>query len=80
MRAIRELQSYLHDGTLQDIIAAHLHATSVLDDNEDVIAISVGEPDAEGKRPINLKIIKTQDVELIVHTSSKDQVNEFRAD
>lgn len=67
-RVIRDLQSWLHDGTLQDIITAHLHAVSVLDDDEDVVALSVGEPDAEGKRPINLKIIKTKEVELIVHS------------
>lgn len=68
MRHIRELQSYIHDGTLQDIIAVHLQAMSIVNDDEEFISITVGERQADGKRPINYKIIKTREVELIVHS------------
>lgn len=68
MRVIKELQSFIHDGTLQDIIAVHLQAMSIVDDDEEFISISVGERQPDGKRPITYKIIKTREVELIVHS------------
>lgn len=67
-RTIRELTSFIHDGTLQDLIAVHLQACSVVNDDEEFISITVGEPNAEGVRPINYKIIKYKEAELIVHS------------
>lgn len=67
-RMIREIQSYIHDGTLQDLIAVHLQAMSVVNDDEEFISISVGEANSDGVRPISYKIIKHKEVELIVHS------------
>lgn len=68
MSDIRELRSYLSNDTLLDIIAAHLTATSVIDDDEDVLTLRIGEVNEENKRPIYLEIIKMKEVELIVHS------------
>lgn len=68
MSTIRELQSFIHDGTLRDLIAAHLYATTMVNDDEEVLELLLGEPDSSGVRPINFKIIKNKEVELIVHS------------
>jgi hypothetical protein len=67
-RNIRDFESFIHDGTLKDIIAAHLYATTLVADDEEVLELTVGEPDREGVRPIRYKTIKEKEVELIIHT------------
>lgn len=68
MRNIRTLEVYLNDNTLKDIIAAHLYATTHVSDDEEVLELTVGEPDRDGVRPIRYSIIKNKEVELIVHS------------
>lgn len=67
-RAIRELTSFLHDGTLQNLVAVHLQACSLVNDDEEFISISIGEPNEEGIRPIIYQIIKHKEAELIIHS------------
>lgn len=77
---ILEHESFIHERVLQDLIAAHLYATTTVADDEEVLELTVSSPDNVGLRTINYKTIKNKDVELIIHASSKDQVNEFCAD
>lgn len=67
-RPIRDLECYLHDETLKDIVAAHLYSMTMLQDDEEVLELTLGPPNAEGVRPIRFKTIKTREVELIVHS------------
>lgn len=67
-RPIRNLESYISDGTVKDLIAAHLYATTLVSDDEEVLELDLGEPNREGVRPIRYKIIKNKEVELIVHS------------
>lgn len=74
---IENRESYIHDRILQDLIAAHLQAMSVIPSSVEVQDMSISAPDRTGLRTITYKTFKTKAVELIVHTSSKDQVNEL---
>lgn len=67
-RLIRDLECYLHDETLKDIIAAHLYAVTMVRDDEEVLELLLGLPNADGVRPIRFKTIKHREVELIVHS------------
>lgn len=77
---IQDRESFIHERVLQDLIAAHLYATTTVADDEEVLELTVGPPDHAGLRTILYKTIKNKDVELIIHTSSKDQVNELCTD
>lgn len=68
MRNIRTIEVYLNDNTLKDIIAAHLYATSTVHDNEEVLEVVLGEPNAENIRPIQFKVIENREIELIIHS------------
>lgn len=64
---IQNLEIYLNETTLKDIIAAHLHAVSVVADEDEILEITLGEI-VNNMRQIIYKRIKTREVELIVHT------------
>ena len=66
-RAIRDLTIYLNDGTLKDIIAAHLYAITVVHDDEEVLELSLSEPEND-VREVRFKLIKNKEVEVIVHS------------
>ena len=68
MPRVRNQESYIHDETLKDLIAAHLYATTLLNDNEEVLSLTIGLPNADGIRPIQYTYIKNKEVELIVHS------------
>lgn len=68
LNPIRDRESYIHDGTLKDLIAAHLYATTMLADDEEVLELTVGQPNADGIRPIRYKFIKNREVEVIIHS------------
>lgn len=67
-RAVHIRESYIHDGVLQDLIAAHLYATTLVNDDEEVLSLTIGNPNSDGVRPIVYKTIKNREVELIVHS------------
>jgi len=66
-RAIRDLTIYLNDGTLKDLIAAHLYAITVVRDDEEVLELSLSEPEND-IRAVRFKLIKNKEVEVIVHS------------
>lgn len=68
MRKVQDRTTYLNDNTLKDIIAAHLYAVSALADDEEVLTISMSEPDEEGIRVLDYQLIKNKDVELVIHS------------
>jgi hypothetical protein len=61
-------ESFIHDRILQDLIAAHLYATTAVADNEEVLELTLSPPDKVGLRTINYKTMKMKEVELIVHS------------
>lgn len=65
---IENRESYIHDRILQDLIAAHLQAMSIIPDSTEVIDLHLSIPDHSGLRTISYKTIKTKEVELIVHS------------
>lgn len=67
MRNIQSLKVYLNETTLKDIIAAHMYATTVVADDEEVLEVTLGEI-VDGMREIILKRIKMKEAELIVHS------------
>lgn len=67
-RLILEMESYIHDGVLKDLIAAHLYATTRVADNEEVLELTVGPPDEKSVRTIRYKTIKDREVEVIIHS------------
>jgi len=67
-RPIHDREIYLNDNTLKDIIAAHLYATTVVADDEEVLSVSLGECNADGIRPVRYTTLKNKEVELIVHS------------
>lgn len=67
MPRIVNLEIYLNDKTLQDIIAAHLYAMSIIDHREEIVDLCIGDANEEGVRPVNFKLFKTNEVNLIVH-------------
>lgn len=77
---IMNREIYLNEETLKDLIAAHLYAITEVADDEEVLELRVLPSSIEGMCIINYKTIKNKDVELIIHTSSKDQVNELCTD
>lgn len=68
MRQIRDLECYINDNTLKDLIAAHLYATTMVHDNEEVLELELGLPNSDGVRPIRFKLIEDGEVELIEHS------------
>lgn len=67
-RTINTHEICLHDGVLKDLIAVHLHATSIVHDHEEVLEIVLGEPDADNIRPVWYKTIENREVEVIIHS------------
>ncbi len=68
MRSVRTIQSYIHDNNFKDILASYLYSLNLVRDDEEVLELSLGNPNQEGIRPINFSIIQTREVELIVHS------------
>lgn len=69
---ILDRESYIHDRVLQDLVAAHLYATTTVADDEEVLEVSVSPPDHCGLRTILYKTIKNREVTLIVHSGECD--------
>ena len=67
-RPIRTLESYIHNETLKDLLAAHLYAVCHVNDDEEVLDLTFGEPNADGVRVLSYKIIKNKEAELIIHS------------
>lgn len=65
---IENRENFIHDRVLLDLIAAHLYATTAVADNEEVLELTLSDPDHAGLRTINYKTIKMKEVELIVHS------------
>lgn len=59
---------YLNEETLKDLIAAHLYATTLVNDDEEVLELYLGNERPDGMRPVRYKTIKNKEVELIVHS------------
>ena len=67
-RQIRNFESYVHDGTFKDILASYLYSLNLVKDDEEILELTVGNPNKEGIRPIQYKTIQNKEVELIVHS------------
>lgn len=65
---IHDREIYINEGTIQDLIAAHLYATTMVADDEEVLEVQLGETNMDGVRAIRYKTIKNREVELIVHS------------
>lgn len=63
-----DMESYIHNETLKDILSAWLYSTTVVHDDEDILSISIGPPNKDGVRPLKYKTRKQREVELIVHS------------
>lgn len=68
MRQIRNLGCPLNDETLKDLIASHLAAMCVIKDAEEVLTLSLSEPNEDGTRWVNFSIIELKEPELIIHS------------
>lgn len=66
-RPIHNLEIYLNDKTLQDIIAAHLYAMSIVDHREEIFDVCLGDAKEDGTRSITFKVFKQSEPELIIH-------------
>jgi hypothetical protein len=64
----RKMESYLHNDTIKNIVAAHLYAMCRINDDEEVLDLTIGSPDRDGVCPIRYTVIQTREVELIVHS------------
>lgn len=53
---VRDLEVYLHEETLRDLIAVHLQAMTVVKSSEEVTHLSIGLPDEQGVRSIRFNI------------------------
>lgn len=67
-RMIHNREIYLNEETLKDLIAAHLYATTVVADDEEVLEVVLGPPNGQSVRSIQYKTIKNKEAELIVHS------------
>lgn len=67
-RPIHSRAIYLNEETIKDLIAAHLYATTVVHDDEEVLEVTLGIPNMQGMREVNYKTIQNKEVELIVHS------------
>lgn len=67
-RPVRALTCFINNSTLNDIVAAHLYAMTIVNDDEEVLELTLGEPNGDGIRSIDFKLIKQREVELIVHS------------
>lgn len=67
-RTIRDCAIYLNEDVIKDLVAAHLYAMNVLEDDDEVLELHLGVPNMHGHREINFKTIKNKEVELIVHS------------
>lgn len=67
-RVVHNLELYLNDKTLQDLIAAHLYAMSIIDHREEIFDITVSPSTEDGIHKINFKVFKQSEPELIIHT------------
>lgn len=65
---IKTHESFIHDRVLQDLITAHLYATSALPETEEVLDMTISTPDHAGLRTLQYQTIKMKEVELIVHS------------
>lgn len=66
-RTERKMWVPLNDGTLQDLVAAHLGAIGILNDIDEVIKIEIGCPDKKGMRKISFMFIEEREAQVIVH-------------
>ena len=60
----RELECWINNETVKDLIISHLHRITVIRDYEEVVDIQVSAPDVEGLRKL---IIRFQPDTQIIH-------------
>lgn len=63
--AVRELETYINDQTVKDLITQHLIAMKVIRYNEEVLDLGVSEVQSDGLRKLNIRFDK--DVQTIFH-------------
>jgi hypothetical protein len=62
---VRNLETYINDQTVKDLIISHLVAISVINNYEDVKDLGVSEVQSDGLRKLNIYFDK--DVQTIFH-------------
>ncbi len=67
-KKFRDIEVFISEGNLKDILAAFLYQTTIVADNEDIVDLTLGLPNQQGTRPIRFKVQKQQEVDLIVHS------------
>lgn len=65
MREVRELECYLHNDTLQSLIAVHLQAMKVVRSSEDVVNLSLSAPNKDGVHTLRFNLEPV--VQIIQH-------------
>ncbi len=67
MLAERNMWVPLNDKTLQDLVAQHLDAIGILREEDEILKMTIGEPDSKGIRKISFMFIKRREAQVIVH-------------
>lgn len=69
MRVERTVESFIHDGTLTDLLVAnYLRPFAQLRDVEEVIKLEMTPPDKDGVRTIKFMFIEEREATIIRHT------------
>lgn len=53
---MRDIECYLNDQTLKDLVAVHLQTMSLIKSSEEVIDLTISLPNSEGVRTIRFNI------------------------
>lgn len=58
----RELECYLHDQTLKDLVAVHLQTMCLVASSEEVTNLTIGPPNKDGTRTLRFNIEPDQQI------------------
>lgn len=68
MRHLRNIECYLNDATIADAVSSLLYTLNIVNDNEVIVSLTIGNTTVDGVRPINFTCIAEKEPELIIHS------------